>query len=64
MRKHIWRMHSQLCNTSPEFASPLKVTIDWIDVPLQKERGPNGVETRTKIWLEVGLSYLARKYMR
>ena len=33
--------------TSPEFEPPLKVTIDWIDVPLQKERGPNGVETRT-----------------
>lgn len=30
---------------------PLQVEIDWIDVTLQKERGPNGLEVRTWIWL-------------
>ena len=29
--------------------SLLKVPIDWIDVEVQKQRGPNGVETRLGI---------------
>jgi hypothetical protein len=33
-----------LTNTS---LAPLQVTIDWVTIPLQKQRGPNGVENRT-----------------
>ena len=28
-----------------------QVELDWVDVCLQKQRGPNGVETRTDVFV-------------